>query len=391
MIEIEDKINKEFNNEETGLWFTNFNNVPKIVLKLPTNIIKYIMIKREVKLCFKFYLMEETNYLITGAIIEDSISNPIVVFGHTSFIKMLEEVFNSETLLIEIYDELSVSAIFGSTAINDIDRKKIIELLKNKNPPNYKNYDKNIDIILDDFQNMIAINDLKVDFILGCDIKDIIVSKNLFIGSNENNNIFLDDNEGVGFEKKISAVMDSLFGNYTYKNPILFEKNKKRELIDILAFYELGIFLIEVKASSVFNIKDSISMDRKISNLHKQIKKAINQTVGAKKALQEGGKIVDSKNVEILFDRKLYINCLIVVSEILPFGNWKEIEMMIVKTMVEEGICLNVLDLKEFMKFIKASDGSIEVFDYLLLTRREKFIENNADIHIKASFESKGL
>lgn len=243
---------------------------------------------------------------------------------------------------------------------------------------------KIIDMILDVFQESLSKNFLDVDILIECKISDIVIVTNLILGANKKNEIILNDNEGVGFESQVCAVLDSLFKNNLYKNPFVEEKKKKRELIDILAFYDLGIFLIEVKAMGVFSVNENISMERKVANLIGQIKKAIKQVVGARKMLEKNSKIIDSKDNEILFDKSIFPHCLIIVSELLHFGDWKEIEMLILKTMIEENLCLNVMDFVELMKYVKFSNGKKEMFDYFLLERRNKFIENGANIHLRA-------
>ena len=44
--------------------------------------------------------------------------------------------------------------------------------------------------------------------------------------------------------------------------------------------------------------------------------------------------------------------------------------------MTEENIFLHVLDLLEFMKYIKISSGKKEYLDYYLMERVKAFIEN---------------
>ncbi|WP_294962706.1 hypothetical protein [uncultured Flavobacterium sp.] len=277
----------------------------------------------------------------------------------------------------------------GNIEINSLDKNKSIQLLSEKKDFYSGSFDKNIDLILDDFQGMIEQNVLNVDILMDCKITNMNIINNTIIGSNEVNKLLLNDNEGVGFENQIWAVFDDIFKPNLYKNPRIQESNKQRELTDILSFYKLGIFLIEVKAMGVFSVEENITEQRKVANLKKQISKGIKQLIGARRALEKQSKIIDNKNNEIVFDKNIFPHCLVIVSELLQFGDWEEIEMLMLKAMLENNLCLNVLDLVELMKYIKISNGKKEMFDYYMLERRDRFIENGADIHIRAKFVNK--
>ena len=55
--------------------------------------------------------------------------------------------------------------------------------------------------------------------------------------------------------------------------------------------------------------------------------------------------------------------------------------------MMNENIFLHVLDLLEFMKYIKMSAGKKEYFDYYLMQRAKAFIENK-NIFLVATIKS---
>lgn len=383
----EELLYNEINNEDSGLWFFSNHKIKKFILKLPSNSIKSIYSGCKVELFFKNSKIDNLSYLLAGMNIHDSKTNPLVVFGINRFEKKneaIKEILNEDNVIIDIYNELNIPAVSGNIKIDEVYKNEILKLLDESNNHYTGSYDKNIDMILDVFQESLSKNFLDVDILIECKISDIVIVTNLILGANKKNEIILNDNEGVGFESQVCAVLDSLFKNNLYKNPFVEEKKKKRELIDILAFYDLGIFLIEVKAMGVFSVNENISMERKVANLISQIKKAIKQVVGARKMLEKNSKIIDSKDNEILFDKSIFPHCLIIVSELLHFGDWKKIEMLILKTMIEENLCLNVMDFVELMKYVKFSNGKKEMFDYFLLERRNKFIENGANIHLRA-------
>lgn len=152
-----------------------------------------------------------------------------------------------------------------------------------------------------------------------------------------------------------------------------------------MAFYDKGVFLIESKALAVISLENEKSMDKKVSNIKKQIKKGIKQLIGAKNSIDTGIDIYDSKNNIIMFDKKIIPHCIVLVPELLPFGDWEEIVYEMMTVMTKKRIFLHVMDLLEFMKYIKVSSGKKEYLDYYLIKRSESFAQHK-NLFIKANF-----
>ena len=89
----------------------------------------------------------------------------------------------------------------------------------------------------------------------------------------------------------------------------------------------------------------------------------------------------------IQFNKSIIPHCIVLLSELLPFGDWSEIVNEIINVMMNENIFLHVLDLLEFMKYIKMSAGKKEYFDYYLMQRAKAFIENK-NIFLVATIKS---
>ena len=180
--------------------------------------------------------------------------------------------------------------------------------------------------------------------------------------------------------------METLFNFGLFLNPEVIENSKKRELTDILAIYEYGVFLLEIKALGVLGLDKDQSIDRKVSNTQKQIRTAISQLVGANKNVAKRFQIVSDNGLIINFNRNIVPHCIVLVSELFSFGEWADLEIEIMKTMVDEKIYLHVLDFREFMNFVKAAGGKKESFDYHLMQRAEKFAEVRS-IHMRTRFK----
>lgn len=155
-----------------------------------------------------------------------------------------------------------------------------------------------------------------------------------------------------------------------------------RELTDVLAISDNGIFLIESKAVGVIESALNKPMGKKVKGLQKQISTGIDQIVGASKKVTANTTIYDSHLVEIIFDKTPFPHCIVLVSELLPFGDWKTIEYKIFKAMAENKIYLNVIDLREFMQYIGHAQGSADRLNLMLIERVEALVKNK-NIHMR--------
>jgi hypothetical protein len=117
-------------------------------------------------------------------------------------------------------------------------------------------------------------------------------------------------------------------------------------------------------------------MERKVVGLQKQISKAINQLTGAMKKLAEKTPVYDSIGNEVVFDRDLIPHGIILISELLPFGEWDEIVLSMFKAMIESNSMIHVLDMKEFMQFIGYAKGDKYRFDDFLCQRANHLVQN---------------
>ncbi len=192
-----------------------------------------------------------------------------------------------------------------------------------------------------------------------------------------------DEKEGGTLEKHIWFSLENIFPFEIYHSPKFKTKSGEKEFIDILAYYDLGIFLIESKGLSIFDGAIEKTMDKKVLTTQKHIKKGIDQLVGANENMKRGTDFFDSKGEPISFNRNIVPHCIVLVAELLHFGDWKGIENLIMKTMIEKGIYLHVFDLRELVSLLKISQGIKEHFDYHLMKRAERFVEVQS-IHIRS-------
>lgn len=123
-------------------------------------------------------------------------------------------------------------------------------------------------------------------------------------------------------------------------------------------------------------------MEKKVKGLQKQISTGIAQLVGAVKKINSGVQVYDKNLKEIKFERREFPHCIVLVSELLPFGDWKQTELEMLSAMCETRIYLNVMDLREFMQYVGYARGSADSLNLMLIERVEAFVKNET-IHLR--------
>jgi len=398
-VEIGDIIYREIISEEAGIWYISDIYGSKILIKLPSTSIKAIVKKCKLQLLFGKEERNNICYLHIGINIFDFTENPLSlthVCKHDFEQKAILNIFELDEIYVEFFNEIDICIAKSFFILNKKDNE-IIKNFINTDKQYYISYELNnseAELSLNNFQysicksinipNAYNIDIIKIDVFL----KDIMVMDSTYIGFNDNAKIIINTgNEGELLENIAWAPLQSVFNNNIYKNPQVYIKNKLRELTDILAYYQNGIFLIETKSLSLNYIIDD-DINNHIKKLKKHIKKAIDQLVGAKKVMERQEKVFEIKTKEEIpvIHSNNPPHCIILVENIYPFGSWDDIVEIIYKTIIKENIFLHIIDLTEYIKLIKYSKGRIELVDYNLLERCKYFV-NTKNIYIKFRYK----
>lgn len=386
MSEIHEIIANQITGQDAGLWFWE-KFTKKLIVKAPTHTIKEIYQGKEIFLYIKSEQYFSRDVLFTGLAISDFRENPAYIFGINRFkdeIKIIEKLFGEESLEIDFYNELGIAVLSAMFRINNELRDTVFSEIRNCN---IDDEDFIVEPYLDKFQEE-YIKNRKIKH-LELDIDNLKVVNNHIIGQEVVKYTITDQDEGKLLEDKIFAALDNMFGTDLFHSPYFIRQNLKVELTDIFCFSESGVFIIETKAMSVFNVNTNITTDRRIANLHKQIRKSLKQTSGVCNNLYtKEVSIYDSRNhQEIIFDRKVCPHCIIIVDDLIPLGeHWHQILIEVFEQMIENKCYTNILDVKEFIKLVKFSNNSKYNLDYFLLERCQAVISNEnlfVDIRFK--------
>lgn len=127
-------------------------------------------------------------------------------------------------------------------------------------------------------------------------------------------------------------------------------------------------------------------MEKKIKSVQKNIFKALNQLKGAIRKIRAGNKITTKDGIEIEFDRNIVPHGVVLISELVPFGNWDKVVFETIKLIKDSKSMIHILDLRELTVLVSFSRDE-NVFDYNLMERWNGFIQVR-DVFIRMRPES---
>lgn len=293
---IADRIYKEMLHEQASLWYISDNFGSKVMIKTQSISIKSLLKGCRIEFLFGKDTMHQPAIFHTGVRIYDDPIHYLTITGVERYydeLNSLEKIMNRSNTYIHFHNELNVCVAYAIVTFEINDQIKALNLLSNIE--NLFTGDFNRDAVksLDCFEYSLKIDREFQDIheietlIIEGKLSEWKIMENNFIGFNETNKILIDDNkEGDNFEKQVWVSLESLFENQLYRNPKTHHKKVIRELTDVFAFSDYGIFLIETKALSILNTDIERTMERKVIGLKKQIVKAINQLMGATKKIK---------------------------------------------------------------------------------------------------------
>lgn len=391
-----ERIRQEMNSELASLWYVPANDGEElaVLIKAPTSCIKALISGCSLNLFFG----KKDTYLCIGAQIMDIPDTPFFIASlqreseeHISLIRLLTE----REFPLFLFNEMDVCLAWTNVALTEEDASNILNLIGSAATQYVGSFTDETSRVLDCFCNS-AQETGRYPYATTIDIRKAStalepwrINTFYFYGTNEHYSIKINEkNEGEVFERAIWASLISVFPLALHKSPQVKIGEKMRELTDVCSFYTYGSFFIEAKDVSILNAGYHRDQARRIAGVQKQIRKAIVQLVGASKAFAKGAAIFDSQGRELEINREQPPHCIILITELIHWGDWNEIEDQLIKAMKQTRTFFHLLDLCEFIALLKGSSGKAELFDYNLMQRCKLFWEKRS-IFIRSEFSAK--
>lgn len=385
-----ERIYREMRSEDVCLWIVPANGGEELafLLKAPTSAIKALV----AGCSLEFLLGKKGNHLCHGVRVLDSPDAPLLISGA---VRIDEEIFAIERLLrdrkapIFLFNEMDVCLAWTNLEIEEKNASSMFALVGSFLLLHTGPFDAAFSHALDCFcysadstqqySDATAIPLVCTHLIL----EAWRINRNYFIGIRESHPIEIDDlNEGEILERAVWASLESVFPLTLYKSPSVQIGDKRRELTDVLSFYEYGSFLIESKDLSILRSGYERNQAKRISGVQKQITKAIKQLVGACKAINRRENVFDQNgnNLELVRDKPAH--CIVLITELEHSGDWSYITNELIASMIDTGAFFHVMDLRELIILLKGSSGRADLLDYNLMERCKRFVQVRS-VHVR--------
>jgi len=380
----------EMQPEGGGVWFVpaQGTDTHAILVKAPSSVIKAIVRGSSIELLVGISEVSGKRYLGTGVRVHDDPESPITFFRIQKHVKQhcaIEEILERESTPMFFFDELCRSVAWAECRPDSATSVQALTTINDVGSLYSGSFHKECNAVLDAMQAVIDPASIesqvpplvhvwlpvKLDTLHFIDIHAVSAIESHAYRADQ-------FDEGGGQEVNAWHLLESLFPMGIVRSPQVIEGNKERELIDILCYYALeeltGWFLVESKALSVLSVSREQSMERKTKNQDKHIIKALGQCKGAISSIRNGCPVRTTSGVELNFDRSGPPHVIILVTEILPFGERQDVVNACLTLSKEAGAFVHVMDMWELTTFVAASKGSLH-FDSYLIERFKKFVE----------------
>ena len=362
----------------------NENKETALLIKVPTPSLKTMIAGCAIKLIYG----KKDNFLCIGISIED-VPGAALLISHAQIVSeehwaLLESV-KQKTFPIFLFNEMDICMASTKLFISDEDSLKLLEFIGDTESLYTGSTNDSVSFAVDCFIHSI---DKTKKFSNAHEIAIIEIIPEIsewktfniyYLSSESANRINITEKkEGANFESTIWSRLTSVFPERLYKNPHVQNGNKRREFTDVFAHYKYGSFLIETKDLSVFQSGYNRESERRVKGIKDQVNKGIKQLVGAVKSLKSGDVLFDINGSQIIIDRSIPPHCIILITELMPFGDWNDITNQLIDAAKKTGAFFHLLDFSEFITLLKQSSGNPELIDYNLMNRFKLFLEKKS-------------
>lgn len=391
-----EEVYKELRWESGGIWFvpTRGSDTHAILLKSHTNVLKSLFKGASIKVGFGLENTPKGRVLLSVMYIYDDTESPIINIGpnihYTQQVALLEILRDREQTPIFFYDELarnvaSAQCRFGVQRLEAVSLFDDLKGLYVGEPTPY------VIQALGQFErtanDFLKLNPIALEKVIIVELAlEQFQEYDIHVVGDRETGFFniAQKNEGNGLEQSVWHLLVGLFGSDIYWSPQVVKGKKTRELTDILATTDLGIFLIESKSKAVMSIDQSQTKERKVKSIESHIEKGLGQLVGAIKSIRDGRSLLTSENEEIIINRELVPHGIVLVSEMFPFMNGKALLAQLAEASLKSNAMLHIIDLTELAKLVTASKTA-NILDHYLMQRFEQVIEKE-NVFVRTNF-----
>jgi len=391
-----EQIRKSMEVERAGLWIEATQSGHVLLVKGNTPLLKMIYKGVKTELVLADVLSRQIRVWCLGFRIFGDEARPITIM-HCVRLSYEQEALAGLVVTREIdfhlYDEMERHVARCKCELERESANAMNLAIRSSSGVYTGEFNSSVDDALDIFSRLInGREDQQISegaHVIPLELKDWTLTTIVGIGSGR---FRLDEDEGGGLEQSAHQLVESLFGERGYRSPELRTGTGRRELTDSLLVSDLVCCLLETKALSIFRPDPGMTLERRASNMMKDIKKGLRQLKGAVRSLRAGTAVYSSgRRVSGLYgdpqpielpDRDCVILGFVLVSDLEIKIAWSRITKQLLES--SEGNALfQILDLTELRSLIGTAINPLQFVSNAILRFAKVREEQNAQIRIR--------
>ena len=406
------EIASRLHSESAGVWIANASNDPKLwlIAKLQNYLIREVHLGADVDVNVYVVNVQENQIPLIGLSVYDDPVHPKMItegFPSRSEIDNLVALLQLSTVPIQFHNENGIPLLGAACTFDSFHAESVlaaIQTSQNLAQGSLESQKEALDIVEEWTHDE---SQVKPRIVAKCKLRLKLENPETFnvhlltVGHVNLNNT----NQGNELEVLTLHLFDDLFKFGAYHSPQRDDAKGLLELCDVLAVSRAphvkneGVFVVQNKvATTDGRIRTT---ERRGLTIQKNIRKAIDQSIGAIKKLKSGAQIYKHDGTKIEQDPEHVVgqvepldlksrvqevgHGIILISDMHEGVDWEKVWHDLVEATQETGYYHYVFDLRELHALITHSNGHPIIFeDYLL--QRFKMMAEEPNAMIRSNF-----
>lgn len=387
------RVAREMRSEPAAVWFVPANAGEELafLIKAPTTCIKALIAGCRMSLVLSNY----KGVVCAGVRIYDVPGAPVLVCGVARHVEEHESLLRfarDKASPVFLFNELDASVAWSNATLGEEEGKRVADLLAGSELYELYSgpYTTRESLVLDRFcvsidrslSTTICVSPIPFEE-LPITLEEWRSNLISYVGVGVHHDVVVSDpDEGGVFEAAAWASLEGMFTGSIWRAPTVKIGDSERELVDVLAYYPYGTFLIEAKDLAILSADPVRPRERRVAGTIKQAKKAIAQLVGASKAIRRREVVKDAAGRVLAPVVTQPMHCIVLLTEMMHEGDWSQIARLMQKAISETSEFFHVLDFAELNYMARIAKGRATHFDALLIERSRHFAEHGS-VHLR--------
>lgn len=372
------------------------NSSPVLFAKLPTDVLKAILLGAPLSFFGAIVRVETVAVPITGLKVDDVAGDSFLPFqpvtDHQQATYWADAASNAQ-LNVSFLNELVIPVIEGSLAIDTNSGKEFAALFSDLTPPSEAIPEATQEQALDVFEQHLRMKGhLNVSGGLTVvSVRATLQSKEVLPLDLETSGDFDLDcaDEGAIQEQTLHELLATKFPDSVFRSPKVQDGLKRRELTDLLLLSKAEVFLFESKVMAVLARGLGVTAEKRARRTMQHFQQAIGQLVGTVKNVRKKIPLFAQDGTPLTIDRieQMDIHALVTVSSANLGLDFHQIADALTNARTEAPAFYHFIDLSELQQHIAFSEDTAQLNAYL--QRRFEVTSGSRNAAIRTRFMRK--